>query len=173
MKLKSTLSLILATLLLAILALAGCTNPIPPANTSAIQVSDQKDVEDWIKNSPTFKFDGIPGSIKIPNIVSSVDGNKTISAAEWEFTVEYQTTHLGHGDRTGQALAEVITHHTAVIIIKNGVITSAVCDDIWDIQADKYIAHNLYKKDNSLDYSTINPQNYFSYLQVKNSKSSS
>jgi hypothetical protein len=143
MKLKNTLSLILATLLIAMLALAGCTKPIPPSNTStAIQVFDQIDIEDWIKNSSTFKFDGVSGSIKIPSIVSTVEGNQTISAGDWEFTVEYQTTHPGHGDRTGQALAQVITNHTAIIKVKNGVITSAVCDGVWDIQADKSIIQN-------------------------------
>ena len=140
MKMKSTsiMSLILAILSLPIIAIACCPNSNIPTNTSeAIQVSDQKDVEDWIKNSSTFKFDGIPGSIKIMNINSSEEGNSTISAGDWEFTAEYKTAHPGHGDRTGQVLAQVITNHTAVIKVENGVITSAICCNIWDMQADK------------------------------------
>lgn len=143
MKSKSTLSLILATLLLATLMLAACTKDITttPSNTStAIQVYDQIDIEDWIKNSSTFKFDGISGSIKIPSIVSTVEGNQPVSTGEWEFTVEYKTSHPGHGDRTSQVLTQVITNHTAIIKIENGVIISAVCDDIWDMQADKNLS---------------------------------
>ncbi len=138
MKIKCAMILILVTLLLAMSVIAGCTKSIPSSNTfEAIQVSDQQDVEDWIMNSPTFKFDGISGSVRTANIVSSVEGNQTISVGEWEFTIEYQTTHLGHGDRTDQEYAQVITSHTAVIKVKNGIITSVVCCNIWDMQADK------------------------------------
>jgi uncharacterized protein len=138
MKLKCILSLILATILLVMLALAGCIKPnVSSTTATTTQAPYQQEVDDLIKNSSTFKFDGISGSIKTVNIVSSVEGNQIISTGDWEFTVEYQTVHPGHGDRTGQVLNQVITNHVAIIKLENGVITSAVCDKVWDIQDDK------------------------------------
>jgi uncharacterized protein len=138
MKLTIIISLFLATLSLLI-AVAGCCpnvnisfNPSTPT-----RVTYQQEVEDLIKNSATFKFDGIRDSIKSVNIVSSRDGTTTDQPKDWKFTVEYQTGHPGHGDRSGQVLAQVITNHKAVINIENGVITSAICDNIWDLQVDK------------------------------------
>ena len=138
MKVTSIIILILTILSLSMITIACCTNSFNSntlSNTStAIQIFSQKDLEDWIKNSSTFEHDGIPGSIQIINTISSLEGNSTISAGEWEFTVEYKTLHPGHGDRTGQALSQCTTNHAAVIKVENGKITSAVCCNTWDIQ---------------------------------------
>jgi pimeloyl-ACP methyl ester carboxylesterase len=138
MKFTSIIALILIKLLLSVITIACCLNSLKSATlangSTAVRIFDQKDIEDWIKNSSTFEHDGIPGSIRIINIISSVEGNSTISAGEWEFNVEYKTIHRGHGDRADQALDQCITNHTAVIQVENGIIVSAVCCDIWDMQ---------------------------------------
>jgi uncharacterized protein len=136
MKSTSIISLIL-TILSLLIVTVGCCPSSNGSPTTSTQVSYQQEVEDLIKNSSTFKFDGITGSIKSVKTVSSMEGTATIPAKDWELTVKYQTSHPGHGDRTGQVLAQVITNHTAVINIENGVITSAICDNIWNIQDDK------------------------------------
>ncbi len=40
-------------------------------------------------------------------------------------------------------LAQVITDHRAVIIIENGVITSAICDNIWDLIDDESLQASI------------------------------
>lgn len=87
--------------------------------------------EEFVKNSSTFKFDGIEGSIKLAKAQGS--------DREMEFVIEYQTRQPGHGDRTGQVLAQVITNHTGVINIKDGKVISAVCDNSWDMLKDAAI----------------------------------
>jgi hypothetical protein len=139
MKSKGIIGLVIAFILPLILAVVSCTNPGTPTTPTlkSTQVPYQQKVEDLIKNSSTFKFDGIAESIKFINIISSTEGTSTEPAKDWEFTVEYQTNHPGHGDRTGPVLAQVVTDHKAVFKVNNGEITSAVCDNVWDMLADK------------------------------------
>ena len=146
--------LVLSLILLAALA-AGCgnvadtiTTPINSTKTTTtspaiIPIENQTDAtiearnaaEEFIKNSSTFKFDGIPGSIKIikedPGWVSAF-----ISRA---YTFTFETAHPGHGERTGLFLAQVITRHTAVVLVnlENNIILSAVCDNSWDMMNEK------------------------------------
>jgi hypothetical protein len=92
---------------------------------------------DFIKNSATFKFDGIADSLKI-------EGTEDIaeiydSMPKYRITVDFQTSHPGYGNRTGQMLAQVITNHTAVITIISGKITLAICDGEWDMLAEKLL----------------------------------
>jgi pimeloyl-ACP methyl ester carboxylesterase len=134
MKSGNTVSLLIP-IILVLTAVAGCTNEISPATSTPTQVPYQQQVEDFIKNSSTFMFDGIAESVKFTSIVGSADGTST--AGDREFEVEYQTGHPGHGDRTGLVLAQVITKHTVVVKVENGVMTSALCDSDWDMINDK------------------------------------
>jgi hypothetical protein len=95
-------------------------------------------VIDFIKNTATFKFDGIADSMKIVNSIDK--SSPAVSASEYEFTIAFQTGHPGHGDRSGQTLDLVITPHRAVVIVKIGKVTSAICDGDYDLLADKPIA---------------------------------
>ncbi len=126
--------LALSLMLTMVLTSVGCSpvsgngadkSPTP----SATQVPYSGMVEDFIKNSSTYKFDGIEGSLKLTKVVGTPNG-------DGEFTIEYQTAHPGHGDRSGQVLAQVITNHTATIQVKEGKITSAICDESRDIFKD-------------------------------------
>ncbi len=101
----------------------------------ADKASAQRIAEEYISNSSTFKFDGIKGSIKSVNVEPGWS-NVFHSIA---VTTEYQTQHPGHGDRTGEVLAQVITNHSAVILVNmdKGVVAMAVCDKTWDMVNDK------------------------------------
>ncbi len=88
---------------------------------------------DLIKNSSTFKYDGISGSVKQVSI-DSPDNGQT-----WNTQFSFQTAHPGHGDRSGQALADVITSHLAQVTLSNCKIVSAICDKSWDLLSDKGI----------------------------------
>jgi hypothetical protein len=83
--------------------------------------------EDFVRNSPTFVFDGIEDSLKLvetlyPDIENS-----------WTFVFQFESRQAGYGDRTGQVLAQVITPHEAVITIEQGEVKSAVIDETWDM----------------------------------------
>jgi hypothetical protein len=79
----------------------------------------------YIENDSTYKFDGLKDTLKLITAVRMDKG--------WEFTYEFDCRHAGYGDRTGQILAEGITHHAAVITVETGKVTSAVIDKIWDM----------------------------------------
>jgi hypothetical protein len=123
------------------------TSTTPPAGTPTITtarfaLSDeaaQQYSEEFITNTSTFKFDGIPGSLKI---IKAEDGNNPAYLST-VYTIEYQTQHPGHGDRKDQFLAQVVTTHTTVILINRDqptvakAVVSAVCDNTWDLLTDK------------------------------------
>ena len=81
----------------------------------------------WLKDSPTFSFDGVDGSMMV---VDSVIAESY--PVQYFLTITFQCTHAGYGDRTGEMLAQVITEHKAAIKVVNGEIESAVIDSVWD-----------------------------------------
>lgn len=87
----------------------------------------------YLLNSPTFKFDGIEDSLEL------VATYQAACPYCWQFVFEFQCQHAGYGDRTGQTLPEVITPHTAGIIVEQGEAISAIMDDKWDMIKQKMI----------------------------------
>lgn len=88
----------------------------------------QKIAIDFLRNSPTFRFDGIENTLKL-------------SGAEegWEFGYQFQSRHAGYGDRTGLILAQVITDHRAEIVVEHGEVVYAVLDGKWDMLRQKML----------------------------------
>ncbi|MCX6007276.1 MAG: hypothetical protein NTZ34_08480 [Chloroflexi bacterium] len=80
-----------------------------------------------IKNSPTFTFDGIKDSIQ------QVKAESPDKGSTWNLIYSFKTAHSGHGDRSGEMLAQVVTGHTAQITVTKCKITSAVCDKTWNL----------------------------------------
>ena len=83
--------------------------------------------EEFVRNSPTFVFDGMEETLKL------VETRPHDVENAWTFVFHFDSRHAGYGDRTGQVLAEVITPHEAVITIEEGEIKSAVMDEKWDM----------------------------------------
>jgi hypothetical protein len=81
----------------------------------------------FLKNRATFKFDGIPETLMISEtlILESFP-------VQYVVTITFDSKHAGYGDRTGQILAQVITHHTARITVVNGGVVSAILDERWN-----------------------------------------
>ncbi|HSW58933.1 MAG TPA: alpha/beta fold hydrolase [Dehalococcoidales bacterium] len=142
---RKLVTIILAIVLMITTALVGCTTTATTTKITPTQVPYQQVLENFLKDSPTYKFDGIEGSIKFTNIIGSIEGGSTIPAKDWEFTIAYQTAHPGHGDRTGQVLAQVVTNHTAVIKVKDGEIISAICEN-EDIMTLEEIARQVARQ---------------------------
>lgn len=151
---KKIISIILATTLALVLALgslscaassASTTTPpatTPPTTTPGTTtppavIPGQEIAEEFIKNSATFQFDGIEGSIKL--IKDLTDTSTSPGTVLLSF--EFQTAHPGHGDRTGQVLAQAVTFHTVIVqvdLVQEKVV-SGVCDKVWDMVEDKVV----------------------------------
>lgn len=81
--------------------------------------------EDWIKNAPTYKHDGSNLTLVNHVIMESFPEQHSL-------TYSFISNHAGYGDRSDQITAEVITNHTVNIKMYQGLVTSAIIDDIWD-----------------------------------------
>lgn len=102
------------------------------------------DAKTYLKNSPTFQFDGIEDSINVTDVYRD-EKNGT-----WKVTITFNCAHSGYGDRTGDFLLQVITSHKAKIIVEDGKIVSAVIDEKWDMIEQKMI-NQQYTKDGAID----------------------
>jgi len=58
----------------------------------------------------------------------------------WQFVFKFESRQAGYGDRTGQALAEVITPHEAIITVAQDEVTSAMMDDKWDMLTQRMLS---------------------------------
>ncbi|MBD3207566.1 hypothetical protein GF319_14640 [Candidatus Bathyarchaeota archaeon] len=88
---------------------------------------------DFLKNSPTYRFDGIDDSIELISV------NKSKSPNTWDITLKFTTRHSGYGDREGQLLLQVITEHTMVIEVMEGEVASAITDGKFDEIQESFI----------------------------------
>jgi hypothetical protein len=117
------------TTTIATSATPTATIPATTVTTNDAPLADsQKAAEDYIKHDPTFVFDGIPDTLKLGAVYEIPDG------VSWMLTYNFDSRQAGYGDRTGQALAQVITPHTVVINLTNAQIISAIMDGKWNMQ---------------------------------------
>jgi len=82
---------------------------------------------DFVKNTPTFAFDGIGNSLTVEDVMILES-----FPVQYVVTINFESLHGGYGDRTGQYLTQAITPHTIIVTVVDGQITSAIIDDIWD-----------------------------------------
>jgi len=89
---------------------------------------------EFLLNCPTFRFDGIPSSIKVEEVVVA-------SCCPWTWNVQlsFNCAHSGYGDRTGKILLQVITPHKIWVVVQKGTVVSAVIDGIWDELNQKFL----------------------------------
>jgi hypothetical protein len=119
------------------------------------QTGDPEEVDiaiKFLKNSPTFSFDGVEDSIN----VISVDILESFPV-QYVITISFECTHAGYGDRTGQVLAQVITPHSVKITVVEGEVVNAVIDNKWDMikQEEKFQSELLplqYVRDLAIQY---------------------
>jgi hypothetical protein len=101
--------------------------PVMSACAKTVTLDDSRAAaETFIKAEATYKFDGMPETLKLTDTTAQQNG--------WEFTYEYDSAHAGYGDRTGQMLAQVITQHIALVTVENGKVKSAVMDNYWNMK---------------------------------------
>ena len=121
--------LVLATLIAAT-ACGGSTASETSDDFTEVSLEESRGIaRDYLLESPTYRFDGIDGSLR------EVAVNTMKCPYCWGFVFEFQCRHAGHGDRTGEVLLQVITDHTARVVVQEGKVVSAIEDDVWDIMS--------------------------------------
>ncbi len=112
--------LALLTTLITVLTFASCRdNPVGSLEFA------QDVAEEYVKMESTFRFDGMPETLKLVSATSIAGG--------WKFAWVFNSRHAGYGNRTGQALAQVITPHVAVVTVQSGNVESAVMDEVYNM----------------------------------------
>lgn len=99
-------------------------NTAPPSGLETNQVTMAKN---FLVQAPTFKFDGITGTIKIVSALTL-----ETYPEQHVITIAFDSRYAGYGNREGQMLAQVITPHTARITVVNDTVVSATLDQQWD-----------------------------------------
>ena len=114
---RSTITIIAVALLSLVPAITymNGVNATAFSEDHAVQLAT-----DFLMESPTYSYDGIPGSIEL------VEGEQNVDI--WTVTHTYTSRHSGYGDREDQMLLQVLTNHTLVIKIRDGKIISAIND---------------------------------------------
>lgn len=81
--------------------------------------------EAWIAGAPTYAYDG--------------SGLGLVSYVQQEsypvrhvLTYRFTSSHAGYGNRSDIVTAQVVTEHTIVVTIVDGIVDSAVIDGKWD-----------------------------------------
>jgi hypothetical protein len=77
--------------------------------------------------NPTYVFDGIPASLDL-KLVSIITGEMPVYVVEADF----DSTHVGYGDRTGQTVVKRTTPHNMVVMVSDLGVGSAIIDGVWD-----------------------------------------
>jgi hypothetical protein len=124
----------LTVLIGIVLLFTSACSPAPEEQQS--EETEQEDMseessrelaEEFVKNSPTFAFDGMEETLEL------TDTLVLRCPYCWTFVFEFDCSSAGYGNRTGVMTAQVITHHRAEITVIKHEITSAVIDGEWDM----------------------------------------
>jgi len=89
--------------------------------------------EDFLRNSPTYKYDGVEGSIK------HVETLEAFCPYCWGFVFEFECLNTGYGDRSNKQVSTGITRHKARISVSQGKVDGGTIDDIWDMMTQQEI----------------------------------
>ncbi len=83
--------------------------------------------ENFVKNSPTFTFDGMPETLTlVETLYPDIEG-------AYQFVFSFESRHGGYGDRTGQMVLQAITPHEVSVVVENGIVKNALMDGVWDM----------------------------------------
>jgi hypothetical protein len=116
------MKLVCMSVLLAILTIIGVACE---QSSVGSQEEGQRTAEEFVRLESTFRFDGMPDTLEVTSTTSVGNG--------WQYTIEFDSRHAGYGNRSGQILAQVITHHTAEVTVQAGLVTKAIMDGVWDM----------------------------------------
>ena len=95
----------------------------------------------FIVTSPTFAFDGDANTLDTVHV-----GSAESFPPQHMIKITFDSAHGGFGNREGQMLTQVITHHKIDIIVSEETVISAVTDDVWDELNHQYMLKNPQTK---------------------------
>jgi hypothetical protein len=127
---------LVAVALITALFFSGCaklsnSNPEPFPDLSKSEQENWRIAKEFALQSSTYVFDG--SNLKL-------EKTETLKCPYcWSFTFSYASSHGGHGNRTGAILPQVAQKHTLVIITREGNVTSAVVDGVYDELKGQYL----------------------------------
>ena len=104
----------------------------------------------YIVTSPTFAFDG-----DINTLDTEYVGSLESFPVQYMIKMAFDSAHGGFGNREGQMLTQVITHHKMDIIVSEGKVISAITDETWDEMNHQYVLKKPQPKLPSSDESVI------------------
>ena len=128
----------MALAIVSLLAVAACTS-------DGGDEVDRRLAESFLRNSPTFRFDGLPDTVRL---LDRAGGDCDTCLV---YTFGFESSHPGYGDRTDLPLAATVTPHEAIISIEGGLVASAEIDSIWDVITQRPIVRNTAAEDGSSD----------------------
>ena len=101
-----------------------------PLSGTGVNAASLHAAEAYVRNSPTFRFDGIEETFKL----ESVREIKFCPGC-YEYTFYFESQHPGVGDRTGVLpLRDIITPHRVVVNMTYETnVVMGVMDESWDI----------------------------------------
>jgi len=136
---KHLLLLVSLMAVASVFVAAACSSGEAGQSTGPQGISQEESQEiarQYVINEPTFVFDGMGETLAL---VSTT----TLKCPYcWEFAYQFDCRQSGYGNRTGLMVAQVITSHTASIVVQEGKVTSAVMDGSWDMMGQKLIGNN-------------------------------
>ncbi len=88
---------------------------------------------EWLNACPTFKFDGVPETVKLQRI----DTLRMLNA--YAVYIEFVCQYPGYGDRTGHTTLGPSQRHIIKITVVEGKVTGAIIDEIWNEFTQKLI----------------------------------
>ncbi len=113
-------------LIIMVLA-AGCISQVYTAEEA------KETAVEYIRNAPTFQFDGIPRSLK------AMYAEPLDCEGCFEVAVEFDCLGVGFGNRGGLLVSQQLTQHVAKVRVEKGEVTQAIIDEIWDEMAQKAV----------------------------------
>jgi hypothetical protein len=109
-----------ALLIFLVLVAGACTK-----SPGMSQAESQRVAEEFVKQEVTYRIGSMPSTFKLISTATVANG--------WEYEFEFDSWYAGYGDRSGQVMAQLKTHHTVKIAVQNGVVKSAIMDAVWDM----------------------------------------
>jgi len=138
-RMRRWLALVLGLMVLASVFVASACNSSEAGGnggTGITQEESQLIARDFVVKEPTFVFDGMIDTLKLVETI-------TLRCPYcWEFVYEFDCAAAGYGDRTGLIVAQVITPHTARVVVQEGVVTAGTMDGKWDMIEQKLIENS-------------------------------
>jgi hypothetical protein len=133
----SQLKFVAIAAIIGIIAIGVTVAYFVPAKTTLTSIPitpEEKEKNDalgvaqrYIVTSPTFAFDG-----DINTLDTEYVGSLESFPVQYMIKMAFDSAHGGYGNREGQMITQVITHHKMDIVVSEGKVIYAVTDETWD-----------------------------------------